>query len=235
VTKSSKYWGDLMKSEELTMEETNVILYLKKCIYLFVKRIFDIFCSVVGVLFLIPISIIIKICYVCTGDFNSIFYSQLRIGKKGKVFRLYKYRTMIVSADEVLENLLKNDPKLKKEYEINKKLKNDPRITKCGKLIRKLSIDELPQLFNVLFGQMSLVGNRPYLPKELPDMGKYYEDIIKTKPGITGLWQVSGRSNITFKKRLRIEQQYSKEFSFRLDMKILFHTFAAVFKGDGAM
>lgn len=217
------------------MDQTSIIYNIKRGIYLFIKRIFDIFCSLVGVIFLIPVSVIVKICYMCTGDFQSIFYSQLRIGRNGKLFRLYKYRTMIPNADEVLEKILKEDEALRKEYEVNKKLKNDPRITKFGKVIRELSIDELPQLFNVLFGSMSLIGNRPYLPKEMPDMGKYYEDIIKTKPGITGLWQVSGRSNVTFKKRLQLEQKYSKQYSFRLDVKILVHTFAAVFKGDGAM
>ena len=131
--------------------------------------------------------------------------------------------------------MLDNNEELKREYQINKKLKNDPRITKFGAVLRRLSIDEMPQLFNVLFGSMSLIGNRPYLPREMSDMGKFYEDIIKTKPGITGLWQVSGRSDVTFKKRLELESFYSKQFSFQLDIKILFHTFVAVFKGDGSM
>ncbi len=224
-----------MKSRNLTIKQSENVSCVKKGLYLFLKRIFDIFCSLIGVIFLFPLSIIIKICYVCSGDFQSIFFSQLRIGKDGKLFRLYKYRTMIPNADEALKKLLEENEELRQEYQINKKLKEDPRITKVGKILRKLSIDELPQLFNVLIGNMSLIGNRPYLPREKEDMGEYYKDIVKTKPGITGLWQVSGRSDVTFKKRLQLEQRYSKEYSFFLDIKILFHTFSAVFKGDGAM
>ena len=142
---------------------------------------------------------------------------------------------MVVNADEILFKMLKEDKKLAKEYKMNKKLKNDPRITKFGRYIRKLSIDEFPQFINVLLGQMSLVGNRPYLPREREDMGDFYYAIIKTKPGITGLWQVSGRSDISFQRRLELEKKYSNTCSFRLDFKILINTFAAVFKGEGAM
>ena len=224
-----------MKSGELAVGEASVGHRMKKGIYLFVKRVFDIFCGLIGILLLIPLSLVIKICYMCTGDFRSIFYTQPRIGKNGKLFRFYKYQTMISNADEVLKKMLEEDEELREEYRINKKFKNDPRVTKFGRILRKMSIDELPQLINVFIGNMSLIGNRPYLPREIPDMGEYYDDIVKTKPGITGLWQVSGRNDVTFKKRLELEQQYSKECSLMLDIKILFHTFAAVFKGDGAM
>lgn len=216
-------------------EQSSIGYSAKKKIYFFIKRIFDIFCSLIGIIFLLPLSLVIKICYVCTGDFRSIFYSQLRIGKNGKLFRFYKYQTMISNADEVLEKMLEEDEALREEFRINQKFKNDPRVTKFGKILRKLSIDELPQLLNVLIGNMSLIGNRPYLPREIPEMGEYYNDIVKTKPGITGLWQVSGRNDVTFKKRLELEQQYSEECCLKLDIKILLHTFAAVFKGDGAM
>ena len=139
-----------------------------------------------------------------TGDFHSIFYRQKRIGKNGKEFIMYKYRSMIVNADEKLKEVLK-DKKLADEYKNNKKLENDPRITKVGKLIRLLSLDEFPQFINIFIGDMSLIGNRPYLPRERKDMGDYYIDIIKTKPGLTGYWQVNGRSNLSFKKRLELE------------------------------
>ena len=138
----------------------------------------------------------------CNGDFHSIFYTQERIGKDGKLFKLYKYRSMIPNADEVLQKLLKENKEMAKEYKLNKKLDNDTRITKVGKLIRKASIDELPQLLNILKGEMSFIGNRPYLPKEKKDMGKYYNDIVKTKPGLTGFWQVSLRSRGTFKSTI---------------------------------
>ena len=114
------------------------------------------------------------------------------------------------------------------------KLKNDPRITNVGKFIRKTSIDELPQLINVLKGDMSLIGNRPYLPREKEDMSTFYNDIIKTKPGITGYWQVSGRSNVTFEERCKLESYYSNNFNFLLDLKIFFLTFYVVIFSKGA-
>ena len=202
--------------------------------YLIIKRFFDIICSIIGLVFLVPIIIIIKAIYICSGDFHSIFYSQMRIGKKGKIFRLYKFRSMIVNADEELERILKEDKKLAEEYRINKKLEDDPRITNVGKIIRRTSIDELPQLLNILFGQMSFIGNRPYLPKEKNDMNGYFGDIVKTKPGLSGYWQVSLRSRGTFEERLKMEQYYSNNANLWFDIKILFKTFGAVFGGEGA-
>lgn len=134
----------------------------------------------------------------------------------------------------MLFKLLKENKKIAEEYNKNKKLKDDPRITKAGKFIRKYSIDELPQLINILKGDMTFIGNRPYLPREKEDMDKYYEDIIKTKPGLTGYWQVSGRSNTTFKKRLELERYYSNNKSLKLDIKIFFLTFSVVLLGKGA-
>lgn len=206
----------------------------KTLVYLFIKRLFDISVSLIGIVLLIPISIIIKICSICNGDFNSIFFSQARIGKNGQTFQLLKFRSMIPNADEILFQTLELDVIARAEYDQNKKLKNDPRITKVGKIIRKLSIDELPQLLNVIKGDMSLIGNRPYLPREKSDMGNYFEDIVKTKPGITGYWQVSGRSDTTFKKRLELESYYSNHYSILLDTKIFFKTFVVILFGRGA-
>lgn len=203
-------------------------------IYLFIKRLFDIVVGLIGLIILIPISLIVKICSICTGDFGSIFFSQNRIGKDGKEFKFYKFRTMIPNADEKLFELLKEDKELAKEYKKNKKLKNDPRITKIGKILRRSSIDELPQLINVLLGNMSVIGNRPYLPREKEDMGEYFDEIVKTKPGITGYWQTSGRKDVSFKKRLELESYYSNNRSILLDVKIFFKTFGAVFHGHGA-
>lgn len=207
---------------------------LKEFFYLVIKRTFDIICGLIGVLILIPISIIIKIIYICNKDFSPIFFTQNRIGKNGKEFKFYKYRSMIANADEVLFRMLKEDKEIAKEYKKNKKLKNDPRITKVGEFLRKTSLDELPQLINVLKGDMSIIGNRPYLPREKEDMGEYYDDIVKTKPGITGYWQVSGRSDLSFKKRLELEQFYSNQISLKLDIKIFFKTFLVVFLKKGA-
>lgn len=207
---------------------------LKEFFYLVIKRTFDIICGLIGVLILIPISIIIKIIYICNKDFSPIFFTQNRIGKNGKEFKFYKYRSMVANADEVLFRMLKEDKEIAKEYKKNKKLKNDPRITKVGEFLRKTSLDELPQLINVLKGDMSIIGNRPYLPREKEDMGEYYDDIVKTKPGITGYWQVSGRSDLSFKKRLELEQFYSNQISLKLDIKIFFKTFQVVFLKKGA-
>ena len=198
------------------------------------KRLFDLICSFIGVLVLIPLMVFIKIAYILHKDFNSIFYTQDRVGKNGKLFKIYKFRTMIPNADEVLDKILKEDPLKRREYKINKKLKDDPRVTKVGKFLRVTSLDEMPQFINVLIGDMSVIGNRPYLPKEIKDMGKYYEDIIKTKPGITGYWQVSGRSNTTFEDRCRLESQYSDMISIKLDTKIFFKTFKVVAGKNGA-
>ena len=190
--------------------------------------------SIIGLLFLIPIAIFIKIAYMLNGDFHSIFFVQERIGKNGKLFKFYKFRSMVPNADEILFRTLEIDKIMAEEYQKNKKLKNDPRVTKVGRLIRKTSLDELPQFINVFLGDMSLIGNRPYLPREKNDMGTYYEDIIKTKPGLTGYWQVSGRSNTTFKERLKIEREYSKCAGLRLDLKIFFKTFSVVLFRKGA-
>lgn len=220
-------------NSEVTLEETQS-LHIKKYIYLGVKRLFDIVLSLIGCIFLLPIALIVKISYILNKDYESIFFSQDRIGKNGKTFKFYKFRSMVVNADEVLEKLLKNDKEAKKEHKLNKKLKNDPRITKMGKILRKTSLDELPQLINVLKGDISLIGNRPYLPREKEDMGIYYDTILKTKPGLTGYWQVNGRSNTTFEERLKLEEYYSNHASLKMDIKILFKTVYVVLFHKGA-
>ncbi len=216
--------------ESVTLGSVYVV---KHSVYLFIKRLFDIICSLLGVILLLPIAIVVKISYILHGDFHSIFYSQDRIGKNGKVFRLFKFRTMVPNADEVLKELLK-DKKYRNEYSINKKLSKDPRITKMGAILRKLSIDEMPQFINVLLGNMSMIGNRPYLPREKEDMGKYYDLIVKTRPGITGYWQVSGRSDVSFDQRLKLESYYSNNQGLRMDFKIFIKTFSVVLCKKGA-
>lgn len=206
----------------------------KHNVYLFVKRFADIVISLIGCLFLLPIAFVIKICNLITGDRHPIILSQKRIGKDGKEFNFYKFRSMIPNADEVLFKLLEMNEERKKEYELNKKLENDPRITKVGKFIRKTSIDELPQLINILKGDMSLIGNRPYLPREKDDMGKYFKDIVKTKPGLTGYWQVNGRSETSFGERLALEKYYSRHASLKLDINIFFKTFYVVLSHKGS-
>lgn len=212
----------------------NVSASFKKYSYLFIKRLFDIICGLIGLIALIPITLILKIAFMISGDFAPIIFCQKRIGKDGKEFNFYKFRSMIPNADEELKKLLKNNKELKKEYLINKKLENDPRVTKIGKIIRATSIDELPQMINILQSKMSMIGNRPYLPREKKDMEKSFDIIVKTKPGLTGYWQVSGRSDVSFKERLKLEKYYSENASLKLDIIILLKTVTVVLFRKGA-
>lgn len=173
-----------------------------------------------------------KIAYVCSGDRYSILYAQPRIGKNGKVFKIIKFRSMVPDAEKILIELMKDDKKIAKEYNENKKLVNDPRITKVGKIIRRWSIDEMPQFLNVFWGSMSVIGNRPYLISEKKEMGKYYKQIVKTRPGITGLWQISGHNEVSFKSRLELEATYADLACFSLDAHIFWRTVRAVFGGN---
>ena len=225
---------DNVASLEAVETHSNIKCRIKYRMYLIIKRIFDIVCAFIGCLFLLPVAIIVKISYILNKDYDSIFFKQQRIGKDGKLFNFYKFRSMVPNADEVLFKLLETDEEAANEYKINKKLENDPRITKMGKILRKTSIDELPQLINILKGDMSLIGNRPYLLREKEDIGNYYNDILKTKPGLTGYWQVSGRSDTTFEERLILEKYYSNHNSLKLDIKIFFKTFSVVLLKKGS-
>ena len=224
-----------MNSDKVLVRENVETLHLSHSIYLKVKRIFDVMIGLFGIVMVLPLAFIIKAISIYNRDYNSIFFKQQRIGKDGKLFWMYKFRTMVPNADEMLENLMKNDATFREEYTVNKKVKNDPRVTKAGKFLRKTSLDEIPQFINVFLGQMSLVGNRPYLPREKEDIGVYFNQIVKTKPGITGLWQTSGRSNVTFNERVQIESRYSSLQSAKTDVKIIKNTIVQVVKKDGAM
>ena len=193
--------------------------------YRSVKRIIDIMGGIVGTIILLPMIVCVKIAYMITGDFNKIMFTQNRIGKNGKEFKLYKFRSMVMNADEILFKYLEENEEAAKEYKRYKKLNNDPRITKVGKFIRRFSIDEFPQFINVLKGDMSLVGPRPYLPREKEDMGEYFSSIVKSKPGITGYWQVNGRSATTFGKRLVMDEFYTNNCGTIFDIKIILKTF----------
>lgn len=226
--------NDNKLTKVLNMSEEKVAHKIKKAIYYTTKKIFDIICALIGCLMLLPVSLITKISYLLTGDKEPIFFTQKRIGKNGEEFNFYKFRTMIPNADEELKRILKEDKELAKEYKENKKMKHDPRITKMGRFLRKSSLDELPQFINVLKGDMSVIGNRPYLPREKKDMGKYFNDIVSTKCGIVSYWAVMGRSDVSFKTRLKLEQYYSKNQSLKLDVKIFFRTFKVVLLKKGA-
>ena len=201
----------------------------------FIKRMIDIIVSLVGIVCLIPLTIIVFLLNIFTKEKSNIFYTQERIGKNGKLFKMYKYRTMVEDADKVLKDYIEKDEEFKKEYMLYKKVKNDPRITKVGKFLRKTSLDEFPQFINILKGEMSLVGPRPYLMREKTDMGDYYYYIITLKPGLTGPWQTSGRNNLTFMDRLELDLEYYKNNSLKNDIKYFIKTFEKLIKKEGAV
>ncbi len=188
------------------------------------KRAMDIVCSIPGLIVLFPITGLVYMINRKSGDRGPILFKQKRIGLDGKLFDIYKFRTMVPNADQVLEDLMASDPAVREEYERNKKLNNDPRITKAGQILRKTSLDEFPQFINVFKGDMSIVGPRPYLPREINDMGDAYDHIIKQKPGITGMWQTHGRSEVDFQKRLELDSYYYLNWNLWLDVVLLVRT-----------
>ena len=202
--------------------------------YSIFKRAFDIIVGLVGTLCLLPIMLFVKIANLFHGDREKIIFKQKRIGKGGKEINIYKIRSMVPNAEKVLEDLMEKDPKIKEEYLTTKKLKNDPRITKVGNFIRKTSLDEFGQFVNILKGDMTVVGPRPYLFREKEDMGEYYEDVVCCKPGLTGLWQVEGRSDIGFVNRCRLDRFYKEHRCIMFDIKIFFKTFLSVLQNKGA-
>lgn len=221
-----------MKNNEIT--DKTEIIDENITLYTIFKRICDVIIGLIGCLFLIPLYIGVKVAYLITRDTAPILFKQQRIGKNGEPIYIYKFRSMIPNADEVLFKLMEENPEIRKEYKKYKKLKNDPRITKVGRFIRSTSIDEFPQFINVLLGDMSLVGPRPYLFREKEDMGEYFDIITKCKPGVTGYWQVNGRSGTDFDYRLVLDEYYYRNRNLLLDAKILLKTFVKVFKKEGA-
>lgn len=206
---------------------------IKKYLYFGVKRLFDILIALIGCLFLLPIILIVKIYYLLHKDFDSIFFRQKRIGKNGKEFNLYKFRSMVPNADEVLKELLK-DPKYKEEWDLNQKFEHDPRITSMGNILRKTSLDELPQFINILIGDMSLIGPRPLVPGELDSHNGNHELYESVRPGISGWWAANGRSAITYERRLELEYYYVQHCSLILDIRCVFRTIKAVIYKTGA-
>ncbi len=200
-----------------------------------VKRIIDITGALVGMIILIPVTIIVAILNFVNKENGPIFYAQKRIGKDGRVFKMYKFRTMVVDADKKLKTILENDPELRKEWEENRKLKNDPRITKIGNFLRKTSIDEIPQFVNVLIGNLSLVGPRAVVYDEIEKFGDYQKDVISVKPGITGYWAANGRSDTSYEERVFLETKYARNWNVWMDLKILVKTVVSVVKKEGAI
>ena len=208
----------------------------KKIMYNFIKRTIDAIGALIGIIILIPATIIIYLARkILKEDKGPLFYEQLRYGKNGKVFRLYKFRSMCIGADKKLKEYLANNEEARKEFKKTHKLQNDPRITPIGNFLRKTSLDELPQMINILRGDMSFVGPRPVVEKEVEEYGTNKDKFLSVRPGLTGYWQVNGRSNTTYEERMEMELYYVDNCSLWLDIKIFFKTFITVFKKEGAV
>ena len=202
--------------------------YSKKYFYKIIKTIFDLLFSSIILVVGLPIFLIIA-SLIKLSSRGPIFYLQERIGKNKKTFNCIKFRTMHPEAEDILENLITNNEKLRKEFEETHKLKNDPRITNIGKFLRKTSLDEIPQFLNVIKMEMSIIGPRPIVKKEIEKYDKSYTKVISIKPGITGLWQVSGRNNLSYKRRVTLDCLYVDNISLLLDLRIIIRTFGVIF------
>ncbi|MEF6975800.1 undecaprenyl-phosphate galactose phosphotransferase WbaP [Escherichia coli] len=196
------------------------------------KRLFDIIASIAIIILLSPV--LLYISRLVKKDGGPAIYGHERIGQDGKPFKCLKFRSMVTNSKDVLNELLQNDPEAKREWDTTFKLKNDPRITKIGAVLRRTSLDELPQLFNVLKGEMSLVGPRPIITAELERYNEEVDYYLLSKPGMTGLWQVSGRSDVDYETRVYLDAWYVKNWSMWNDIAILFKTVGVVLKKDGA-
>ena len=199
-------------------------------IYKYVKRILDFSLSLIGLIVLSPIFLVIAILIKKESD-GPVFFKHKRIGKNGKEIGIYKFRSMVPNAEELIK---KFTPEQMKEFKENFKLENDPRITKIGKFLRKTSLDELPQLINILKGELSIIGPRPVIKQELEKYGNNKEKFLSVTPGLTGYWAANGRSDTTYEQRMMMELYYVDNLSFRLDIKVFLKTVASVLKKEGA-
>ena len=197
-----------------------------------IKRLVDLFGAVAAFILLAPLMALIALLVRLSGP--GIIFAHTRVGQDGRLFSCYKFRTMLPNAQAILDRLLATQPDLRAEWERDFKLKNDPRITRIGHFLRKYSLDELPQFWNVLRGDMSLVGPRPVVPSELGRYGEQTAAYLATRPGITGLWQISGRNDIEYVERVALDAAYIRQQCLSLDLTILFKTVAVVFQRRGA-
>lgn len=203
---------------------------LSKRAYIVVKRFLDIFLSLIGLILLSPIFLIISIIIKIDSK-GPIFFIHSRIGKNGKPFGIYKFRTMVNNAEDLIKTFT---PEQKAEFEKCYKLEKDPRVTKIGNFLRKTSLDELPQILNILKGELSIIGPRPIVQAELEKYGDDKEKFLSVKPGLTGYWAANGRSDTSYEERIQMELYYVDNMSFWLDIKVFFKTILAVLKKEGA-
>ena len=195
--------------------------------YKVLKKILDFSFSLFFLIACTPIFILISLLIKFSSR-GPIFFLQERIGKNNITFKCIKFRTMHPEAKDILENLMMKDSKFRDEFEKTHKIKNDPRITTIGKFLRKTSLDELPQFINVLRNEMSIIGPRPIVNKEKKKYGNNLKKVLSIKPGITGLWQVSGRNNLTYKTRVKLDLNYVENYNFLMDMRILIRTMGVI-------
>ena len=197
------------------------------------KTVFDYVLTIAGMLLILPILALIALKIKLDSP-GPIIYDGVRLGKNGKLFKCYKFRSMYINGNEILDKYFQEHPEMYAEWKTYHKLENDPRVTKFGAFMRRTSLDELPQIFNVLFGDMSLVGPRPYLPEEKDEMGEFAKTVLMAKPGITGFWQTSGRSDVSFDERVKMDCWYVCNWNLWMDVVMLFKTFAVVAMRKGA-
>ena len=227
-----------MNSLQKTMDEQQLVVEkIDECVskskikaYDILKRFRDIIIGTIGLIICIPIFIIIGIAIKIDSK-GPVFFKHKRIGKHGKKLEIYKFRTMIENAEEAMKNFTEEQ---KKEFAENFKLENDPRVTRVGKILRKTSLDELPQIINILKGEMSIIGPRPVVKSELEKYGSNQDKFLSVAPGLTGYWAANGRSDVSYEERMALELYYVNNRSLILDMKIFFKTIGSVLKGRGA-
>lgn len=197
---------------------------------MFIKRTIDIVLSAIGLIILSPLMLIIAVAIKFESK-GKVFFKHKRIGKDGKKIYIYKFRTMVENAEDLIKQFT---PEQMEEFKENFKLENDPRVTKIGKFLRKTSLDELPQMFNILKGELSIIGPRPIIDEELEKYGDNKDKFLSVTPGLTGYWAANGRSDTTYDERMKMELYYIDNVSLKMDLKIFFKTILAVIKGEGA-
>lgn len=211
--------------------QSDVKTKISKKVYIKVKRVIDVILASIALILLSPLFAIIAIAIKIDSK-GPVFFAHKRIGKNGNIIKLYKFRSMVINAEELIKSFT---PEQMKEYKENYKLTNDPRITKVGKFLRKTSLDELPQLINIINGDLSIIGPRPVIADELEKYGTNKDKFLSVTPGLTGYWAANGRSNTTYEQRMEMELYYIDNLSLKMDIKVFFKTILSVVKKEGAI
>lgn len=224
--------GETTENMETTSLRTqsDVKTKISKKVYIKIKRVIDVILASVALILLSPLFAIIAIAIKIDSK-GPVFFAHKRIGKNGKIIKLYKFRSMVINAEELIKSFT---PEQMREYKENYKLTNDPRITKVGKFLRKTSLDELPQLINIINGDLSIIGPRPVVADELEKYGVNKDKFLSVTPGLTGYWAANGRSNTTYEQRKEMELYYIDNLSLKMDIKVFFKTILSVVKKEGA-